>query len=147
MIGRNNHVVIIDFNCSEYISIKNNSIFGTIPYKAPEIHYEEEYSYNSDIFSLGATLYFIVYKMHAYNKELYYNPLNEWTNVIYKENSIYSSNLIHFIKNCVLIDRLKRYTVATCYFHRWIFNYSMEKLETIINNQNIEYKKTYLLNK
>ena len=128
IISDGDKVKLIDFNCAHYIQNKTEIAFGTLGYKAPEIHYNMEYSFNSDIFGFGCTIYYIVYKRMAIDIQMYKQPLTKWQNPIYTK-SVYSKCLIDFIKRCIVYNKRSRYTIRDCYLDRWMFDYIIQIAE------------------
>ena len=137
IIGDNNYLTLIDYNCSEFVHQPNEIEFGTYGYKAPEIHYNMKYSFNSDIFSMGCVIYYIIYKKVPLSKNIYSIPLVEWPYISFPK-SLYSINAINFVRNCVIYNREKRYTVRDCYIHRWMFDYIINLSETnLLDNSDV----------
>lgn len=133
IVSENDRITLIDFNCSHYIQNETDISFGTLGYKAPEIHYNMDYSFNSDIFSFGCTIYYMVYKTHAINIKMYKQPLVKWHTPIYTK-TVFSKHTINFIKRCIVYNKQYRYTIMDCYMDRWIFNYIISLSEINLSN-------------
>ena len=136
IIDENYKITIIDFNCSHYIHQNTDIEFGTYGYKAPEIHYNIKYSFNSDIYSMGAVMYYMLYRMAPVDKHYYNLPYIEWPQIQY-DKTVYSNNCINFLKNCLIFNKEKRYTLRECYYHRWIFDYIILLSESSLYSVNI----------
>lgn len=112
-------LILIDFDLAketfDYIN-KSNNIGGSLNYSAPEM-FNNIYTKNSDIWSLGIILYVLLKKEFLYDKvadiDNYY--INKKISILNCTNECKD-----FIKKCLIIDYNKRYNVKQLLKHNWI---------------------------
>ena len=70
LINEKNIIKIIDFGLSRVLGKNEYTMnpYGSLCFKAPEIVLERPYNYKVDIWSLGITLYFLLYGHTPFNK-------------------------------------------------------------------------------
>ena len=61
---------LCDFSLSKYVSVAN-SLCGVQGYMTPQMHDHEKYTNKADVYSLGATIYFLLFGRTPKYKELY----------------------------------------------------------------------------
>ncbi|KAM0676871.1 hypothetical protein BDAP_002591 [Binucleata daphniae] len=120
---------IIDFGFSRYIKGDgvidlNNKYYGTYPYSPPEIYFDSVYSKKSDIWCLGAMVYFL-----TTTKKLFYHSngernYDEFENFL-KEHigysfGNYSSDLKDFVKKCMTRNYKERPTAEQLLKHPFL---------------------------
>jgi calcium-dependent protein kinase len=98
-------------------------IKGTPVFIAPEI-LNRNYGYACDIYSLGITLYYLLTKEYPFNNDILLNS-NRILLAIYNNDLIYNKDLLSktsydFIKNLVLYDKYKRFTIEEALDHPFI---------------------------
>ena len=64
-------ILLIDFDYAQIINKCSCSCNGTIPYMSPEVLYNEQHDYAADIWSLGISVYFLLFKSFPFNFNQY----------------------------------------------------------------------------
>jgi hypothetical protein len=113
MITKKNEVKILDFSISRVMGTKSTDpLRGTIYYMAPEALDSEKYgevNKQTDIWSLGATMYHLLSGEYPFRKE----EIQDDSYLPHKIDSI-SENCWQIILNCLQRDRSKRYKNIDC---------------------------------
>ena len=68
-VGENNRIVLGDFGLSRFENPTKSCNPGTVGYVAPEIINNDPYSFPSDIYSLGCTIFYILFLKRPYHFE------------------------------------------------------------------------------
>ena len=131
---------IIDFGLSEVIGINETSSapYGSLSFKAPELILHKKYNFKVDIWAMGISIYYMVYKMLPFDegsredikKAIVNNPVifyeNEflfdtfyyksYMNIIDKEPKEIKSSIIYSIlKDCLIKNPEERYSIEDLY--------------------------------
>ena len=132
---------IIDFGLSKILGVTEmaNEPYGSLSYKAPELILHKNYNFKVDVWSIGITIYYIVYKVLPFeegNREEIKNaiinsPVPFYANDILKE-AIYFKNTINFknnnlknikssiiyslLKDCLIKNPEQRYSIEELYY-------------------------------
>ena len=132
---------IIDFGLSKILGVneKTNEPYGSLSYKAPEIILHKQYDFKVDVWSIGITIYYIVYKALPFDegsreeikKAIINNTIPFYANNIlfdtfYFKNSINiknnnikdrnSSIIFSILKDCLTKNPEERYTIEELYY-------------------------------
>jgi hypothetical protein len=130
---------IIDFGLSKIMGLneKTNEPYGSLSYKAPELILQKEYNFKVDVWSIGITIYFIVYKMLPFdegsrkeiknaivNKPVPFLSNNLLHDITYLKDLInnqninnYKSSIIYSIlKDCLIKNPVQRYSIEELYY-------------------------------
>ena len=93
----NNRIKIIDFGLSRVLGHLECSLdpYGSLCFKAPEILKSIPYSFKVDIWALGVTLYYLVFKQLPFEK----GTKNDIKKSILSETVVYPSNNLRFEGN------------------------------------------------
>ena len=67
--GENNQIALGDFGLSRFESPLKSCNSGTVGYVAPEIINNDEYSFPADIYSLGCTIFYLLFGKRPYHFE------------------------------------------------------------------------------
>lgn len=131
---KNQNVKIIDFGLSRVMSLHeySNDPYGSLCFKAPELILQKPYSFQVDIWALGITLYYLLYKDYPFEKNTKENikqsilngtinlNINKETNIVDNDanNSINKDNeylltLHSLIKDCLDRNSNTRINIAT----------------------------------
>ncbi len=134
MIGERDQIKLIDFGLAaeEVTDDALKSIAGTPYYMAPEV-LNGEYGKQCDVWSLGVVLYVMLCGYLPFSADntraliakikegLFTFPITEWRHV--------SMDAKDLIKNMLVVDPLKRYTIQKCINHAWFGILEDEKTE------------------
>lgn len=111
MIDINQNIKIIDFGLSKVLGIKETSSdpYGSLSFKAPEILLQKPYNFKVDIWALGITLYYMVFKRLPFDKgtknEIKKSIINDVivfpANDLYYNNNISSPFIFSLITECL----------------------------------------------
>ncbi len=124
MLGEKEQIKLIDFGLAAEEPTEDalKSIAGTPYYMAPEV-LKGDYDKKCDVWSLGVVLYVMLCGYLPFTgdntreliskiKEGAFNfPITEWRHI--------SMDAKDLIKNCLVVDVSKRYTVEKCLHHPW----------------------------
>ena len=136
----NVNMKIIDFGLSRVLGIneKANEPYGSLSFKAPELILNEEYDFKVDIWALGITLYYIIYKALPFEgstrdeikKGIINNPIIFYENDILinasyydgyindndKDSKEFQSAIIYSIlKDCLIKNPKERFNIDDLY--------------------------------
>lgn len=122
-------IKIIDFGLSAFINTRENGRVGSPYFMAPEV-INNIYCYESDIWSLGVIIYYMVIGNYPFKgkdkKEVFQNTLrNRWDKEALDDAKI-SNELKDLIKKIFVIDRKKRISLDNIMNHDWMSFYRME---------------------
>ena len=131
---------IIDFGLSKVLGINETSDdpYGSLSFKAPELILHKNYNFKVDVWALGVSLYYIVYKMLPFDevtreeikKAIVHNPVIYYENEIlfdtfyYKnymsivdkdEKEVKSSIIYSILKDCLIKKPEERYSIEELY--------------------------------
>jgi tRNA A-37 threonylcarbamoyl transferase component Bud32 len=130
---------IIDFGLSKILGINEtaNEPYGSLSYKAPELILHKDYNFKVDVWSMGITIYYIVYKALPFDegsreeikKAIINNPVPFYANNIlfdtfYFKNNINKNNIkdnksaiiYSILKDCLIKKPEKRYGIEELYY-------------------------------
>ena len=132
---------IIDFGLSKILGFNEttNEPYGSLSYKAPELILHKDYDFKIDVWSIGITIYYIVYqnlpfdegnredtKYAIINRPVPFHVNDILNNTDYFKNSINTkdkkiknikSSLIYSIlKDCLIKDPYQRYSIEKLYY-------------------------------
>ena len=146
----NANIKIIDFGLSKILGIKetSNDPYGSLSFKAPELVLNKDYDFKVDIWALGISLYYIIYKTLPFEggtreeikKEIINNPIIFYENDIFSNISYYdsyindidkdskefqSSIIYSIIKDCLIKNPSERFSIEELYnkYYEIIKNY------------------------
>ena len=112
------------------MEVCNNTLEGTQPYTAPEVLLYAKYNYKSDIFSLGATFFRILFNRYLY-KDFEIKRVGPNQAAKFYENGIISftpekpvsvsKDSILFLEKCLQFNPKKRFSLIT-ESKRFIYN-------------------------
>jgi serine/threonine protein kinase len=131
---------IIDFGLSKVIGVNETTDdpYGSLSFKAPELILHKNYNFKVDIWAMGISLYYVVYKMLPFDegtredikKAIVNNPVIYYENELlfdafyYKnynnlidQNSreIKSSIVYSILKDSLIKDPMERYSIEDLY--------------------------------
>lgn len=131
---------IIDFGLSKVIGINETSDdpYGSLSFKAPELILHKKYNFKVDIWAMGVSIYYVVYKMLPFDegtreeikKAIVNNPVIFYENEILYDTFYYRSymNLIDqnsrdiksaivysILKDCLIKNPEERYSIEELY--------------------------------
>ena len=131
---------IIDFGLSQVLGINetSNDPYGSLSFKAPELILHKKYNFKVDVWAVGISLYYIVYKMLPFDggtredikKAIVNNPVifyeNEFLfdtfyyksfmNIIDKDSKEIKSGIMYSIlKDCLNKNPDERFTIEELY--------------------------------
>ena len=131
---------IIDFGLSEVIGINetSNAPYGSLSFKAPELILHKDYNFKVDVWAMGVSLYYVVYKMLPFDegnredikKAIVNNPVifyeNEflfdtfyyknYMSIIDKESREIKSAIIYSVlKDCLVKNPKERFSIEELY--------------------------------
>lgn len=131
---------IIDFGLSEVIGVNetSNAPYGSLSFKAPELILHKDYNFKVDVWAMGVSLYYIVYKMLPFDegnredikKAIVNNPVifyeNEflfdtfyyknYMSIIDKKSKEIKSSIIYSIlKDCLVKNPKERFSIEELY--------------------------------
>ena len=69
-LDKEGYIKLIDFSCAKYLQGKTFTLVGTPHYLAPEVINGQGYSYTADMWSLGVTIYLILYGNFPFGDDL-----------------------------------------------------------------------------
>ena len=132
---------LIDFGLSKILGANEttNEPYGSLSYKAPEIILHKRYNFKVDVWSIGITIYYIVYKALPFDegnreeikKAIVNNTVPFFANNIlfdtyYFRNSISISNnnikdlnssiIFSILKDCLIKNPEERYSIEELYY-------------------------------
>ena len=132
---------LIDFGLSKILGANEttNEPYGSLSYKAPEIILHKKYNFKVDVWSIGITIYYIVYKVLPFDegnreeikKAIVNNTVPFFANNIlfdtyYFRNSISISNnnikdlnssiIFSILKDCLIKNPEERYSIEELYY-------------------------------
>jgi serine/threonine protein kinase len=133
-------VKIIDFGLSKVLGINETTDdpYGSLSFKAPELILHKNYNFKVDVWAIGVSLYYIVYKMLPFDevtreeikKAIVNNPVIYYENEIlfdafyYKnymsivdkdEKEVKSSIIYSILKDCLIKKPEERYSIEELY--------------------------------
>ena len=136
----NVNVKIIDFGLSKVLGINetSNDPYGSLSFKAPEIILNQNYNFKVDIWALGISLYYIIYKIVPFEggtrdeikKKIINNPIIYYENDILSNVSYYhdfineidkdskesqSCILYSILKDCLVKNPKERFSIDELY--------------------------------
>ncbi|MDR3611025.1 MAG: protein kinase [Ignavibacteriaceae bacterium] len=105
------HIKLIDFGLARYVSeMKENYIFGTAEYIAPELLRKETHDYRVDLYSFGILIYRLIYNSFPFDRnneiEIYKAHLEK---IFEFPDSGYSPQLISIVKKLLSKNPEDRY--------------------------------------
>ena len=131
---------IIDIGLSKVLGINETSddLYGSLSFKAPELILHKNYNFKVDVWAIGVSLYYIVYKMLPFDevtreeikKAIVHNPVIYYENEIlfdtfyYKnymsivdkdEKEVKSSIIYSILKDCLIKKPEERYSIEELY--------------------------------
>jgi len=122
LLDKNHHIRLGDFGFSKLVESEhhNSTLCGTVYYLPPELIAKEDYSFYSDIWSLGVTLYAMVTQelpfhnlnMPALFKQIQFSDFNDPPQA--------SPELKDLIRKMLAKDPQKRITIDQIRSHSWI---------------------------
>ena len=124
---------LIDFNQSIYVESDDEIIdmphpCGTIPLVAPETIISRKIGYCSDIWSLGCTMYLLLFYKHAFNNDtsVFNDSMLSCSSQLEDLKThcygIISDDCIDFLFNMLNPDVNARYTAEQLLTHRWFIS-------------------------
>ena len=133
IMDTNEYFNIIDFSCSIDYNSKNNlkySILTDIRVIAPERRRHKIYDFNSDYYSFGSLLYYLLFKTfpNVIKSEKHSSNLE----IKYTQNLNYSSDCIDFINELIIDNPKKRIgykNVNELKNHQWFKGFNWNKLK------------------
>ena len=99
VFDNDNYVNLIDFHIAIDYKNKDNNFGPNISITSPEMENHLIYDYNTDYYSLGCLIYYVMFQSWFKYKLLALNPI---------EIKNYSYNLIDFVNQLLIIDPMKR---------------------------------------
>lgn len=106
----------------------SNTFVGTKTYMSPERIMGEEYSYSSDIWSLGLVVYELATGQFPYNFSKVYiehvDSILKDPEPTLPDDGIYSPELQNFITRCLKKNPKERDSAVELCAHPWILKYS-----------------------
>lgn len=156
----NDTIKIGDFGFSKEITENlHNTFCGSPLYMAPEVLKYEKYDSKADMWSLGITLYELLYKNHPFFDKNLSN--NELIKKIISDKNInipkYENDLHLIIKNILIKDKKYRIEWNDLFKNDWYNNYKIvDEFELSFNeifqennknseNINIDYQENFLI--
>ncbi len=136
MINKNGYLKIIDFGISKELKDKDitYTICGTPHYLAPEVIMGKGYSYSSDYWSVGITMFEIFYGYVPFGQgakdimNIYFEILNKKLNLPYEPKFNDINNFFRIILNKNLMQRVCNFNLLRS--HPFFHNIEFEQLET-----------------
>ena len=136
MINKNGYLKIIDFGISKELKDKDITftICGTPHYLAPEVIMGKGYSYSSDYWSVGITMFEIFYGYVPFGQgakdimNIYFEILNKKLNLPYEPKFNDINNFFRIILNKNLMQRVCNFNLLRS--HPFFHNIEFEQLET-----------------
>ena len=92
---------------------------------SPERIIGKEYSYSSDIWSLGLVIYELATGIFPYTENDYLMQIKKIVDdpePSLPDNGLYSEDLINFVQGCLKKDPNERFSVTDLLYHNWIIN-------------------------
>ena len=136
MINKNGYLKIIDFGISKELKEKDitYTICGTPHYLAPEVIIGKGYSYSSDYWSVGITMFEIFYGYVPFGQSskdimnIYFEILNKKLNLPYEPKFNDINNFFRIILNKNLMQRVCNFNLMRS--HPFFHNIDFEQLDT-----------------
>ncbi len=129
LINSQGFVKLTDFGIAKNLENTSNlskTYVGTRNYMSPERILGKEYSYSSDIWSLGLVIYELATGIFPYQNGNDYlmqiKKIVEDPEPSLSDNGDFSEDLIHFVQGCLKKDPNERFSVAELLCHNWIIN-------------------------
>ena len=129
LLSKNGQAKIADFGLAKELRESTqlvSSFTGTICYMAPERLQERDYSFVSDIWSLGVIVYQCAYGEFPLSK-MFKKKIDYWELISISEQNIdiqlppqYSPDLTTFLKKCLQINPKERATVEMLLTDPWV---------------------------
>ena len=146
----NVNVKLIDFGLSKVLGINETSDdpYGSLSFKAPELILNQNYDFKVDIWALGISIYYIIYKALPFEggtredikKKIVNNPIIYYENDIFSNISYYdgylnevdkdskefqSSIIYSILKDCLIKNQKERFSIDELYnkYYEIIKNY------------------------
>ena len=127
MINALGYTKLSDFGISKDLEDKDklaNTFVGTFKYMSPERLEGKQYTYSSDIWSMGLILYEMLCGKYPFPKsEVFMDIHDNISNIKYIDLPVYlncSSELKDFVRGCLQTDESNRYTIGELMNHPWI---------------------------
>ena len=115
-------IKIVDFGLATRVADSNKGHAGTLDYMAPEIVNEQDYNQKADIWSLGITLFSLIFNgtpHKEYDSEDMPKFNSQYGKLSYEE-TIASPILKDFLDCCLAIDPTDRSTASTLLEHPYL---------------------------
>jgi len=163
----NNTIKIGDFGFSREITDNMyNTFCGSPLYMAPEMLKYEPYDTKSDIWSLGITLFELLFKNHPYDIIKYNNNNNQLIKDIISNEEvkvpIYKNdyNVTPFLQKLIIKDKMNRISWKDLFLSEWYIKYNKinddfelsfqelftdDRVSDNLSNEVINYNSNYLL--
>ena len=129
LINSQGFVKLTDFGIAKNLENTSNlskTYVGTRNYMSPERIIGNEYSYSSDIWSLGLVIYELATGIFPYQNGNDYlmqiKKIVEDPEPSLNDNGDFSEDLINFVQGCLKKDPNERFTVTELLCHNWIVN-------------------------
>ena len=130
---------IIDFGLSKILGVNETTSepYGSLSYKAPELILQKDYNFKVDVWSIGITIYYIVYKLLPFdegsrkqiknaivNYPVPFYPSNLLIDACYFKNTVNNKNIKNFkasivysiLKDCLIKNPEQRYSIEELYY-------------------------------
>ena len=128
LINSDGIVKLTDFGIAKNLDNSSNlslTYVGTRNFMSPERIVGKEYSYSSDIWSLGLVIYELATGIFPYNENDYLMQIKKIVDdpePSLPDNGLYSEDLINFVQGCLKKDPNERFSVTDLLYHNWIIN-------------------------
>ena len=128
LINSDGIVKLTDFGIAKNLDNSSNlslTYVGTRNFMSPERIIGKEYSYSSDIWSLGLVIYELATGIFPYTENDYLMQIKKIVDdpePSLPDNGLYSEDLINFVQGCLKKDPNERFSVTDLLYHNWIIN-------------------------
>ena len=127
LITDDNTIKICDLGWSSYCESYRRTVCGTVDYMSPEILEGQNYSFPSDVWSLGVLLYEILHGRTPFGRDNSGSKIEKMRKEEFEIDSKLSPAAKGLIKKLLRYDPEKRATLKEIFEHRWIQeNYKTE---------------------